>query len=257
MAQYRIGVTEAGDAGLDLSWADRLCKVDSAVVITKCVSPKFREIVLANKDKLIVHATTTGYGGTILEPNVPSLDDEFDAVMALVQAGFPKEKIVIRVDPIIPTSKGIETAKKVIRLFMDSGFSRYRVSIIDMYPHARERFKQAGLRLPYGEFEFSPNTEQVKAVDKMLSDMLKYWQLLEYHNSSTLRIECCAEPELTNVIQCGCVSDYDLKLFGLTENNDVDNLGYQRPHCLCYSGKRELLRHRKRCGHGCLYCYWK
>lgn len=260
MAKYKIGATDGGDAGLDLSWVDKLDTVDGAIVITKCVSSDFYDAVIANKDKLIVHATTTGYGGTILEPNVPPVYKQFCGVMALVEDGcFPKERIVIRVDPIIPTKKGIKVAENVIKMFMDVGFSRFRISIIDMYPHVRERFKQAGLPLIYGESGFSPSNEQIRAVDKMLDDVSKYWTsgLDKELFGDDLRIEGCAEPGLTNVIHCGCVSEYDLKLLGLTEDDDVDSTGYQRKHCLCYSGKKELLRPKTKCGHGCIYCFWK
>ena len=88
MAKYKIGITEAGDAGLDLSWVNKLDTVDGAVVITKCISPEFYDAVLSNKDKLIIHATFTGYGHSVLEPNVPSPYDEFDAIMALERAGL-------------------------------------------------------------------------------------------------------------------------------------------------------------------------
>ena len=36
-------------------------------------------------------------GHSILEPNVPPQYEEFNAIMALVKGGFPKEKVVIRV----------------------------------------------------------------------------------------------------------------------------------------------------------------
>jgi len=258
MARCKIGITEAGDAGKDLSWVDRLGTVDGAIVITKCASVDFHDAVLANKDKLIVHATFTGYGHSVLEPNVPFPYEEFDAIMALVKDGFPNEKMVIRVDPIIPTEKGIDKALGVIKTFIDVGFSRFRISIIDMYPHVRERFKQAGLPFPYGEFGFQPAKEQVAAVDEMLKAASEYYHSLGNRElfSDELRIESCAEPGLKNVIQCGCVSAYDLNLLGL-ETDDSDSCGYQRPNCLCYSGKTELLKHKERCPHGCLYCYWK
>lgn len=259
MARYKIGTTEHGDAGLDLSWASRLRTVDGAIVITKCVSPDFRDVVITHKDRLVVHATVTGYGRSVLEPNVPLTYESLIAVHALVQRGFPREKIVIRVDPIIPTPKGISTAKETIKLFMDFGFSRFRVSIIDMYPHVIERFRQAKLPSPYGAGEFSPNEEQIRAVDKMLNEVSEYWRSLpnRWLLTDELRIEGCAEPGLTNVIQCGCVSDYDLALLGLSEDDDVDSVGYQRPHCMCYSGKKELLKGKSRCGHKCLYCFWQ
>lgn len=259
MSKYKIGITEAGDAGLDLSWADKLDTVDGAIVITKNITTGFYNAVIDHKDKLIVHATITGYGQSILEPNVPHSAIELGSIMKLVDGGFPKNKVVIRVDPIIPTKKGIDTACRVIKAFMDKGFSRFRVSIIDMYPHVRERFKAAGLPLPYGEYGFNPSAEQVKAIDKMLFDMSVYWSSLgdRADTCGMLMIESCAEPGLTNTTQCGCVSSYDLCLLGLDNEPDPDSFGFQRKSCMCYSGKTELLKHKKRCGHQCLYCYWR
>lgn len=252
MSQYKIGITEAGDAGLDLSWGEKLSSVDGAVLVTKCISPGFLDLALKHKDKLIIHATFTGYGRTVIEPCVPSTCEEHDAIIRLVKGGFPKERIVIRVDPIIPTLKGTRTALSAIETFMDLGFSRYRISVIDMYPHVRERFKLAGLPLPYGD-GFSPSQEQLARVDTMVKIAKTYWA--EQHDSS-LRIEACAEPGLHEVIACGCISAYDLALLGLCDEQS-DSAGYQRKNCMCYSGKTELLQHRQQCPHGCLYCYWK
>lgn len=148
MALYKIGVTEAGDAGVDLSWEEKLDDVDAAVLITKCVSPDFFDATLRHKDKLIIHTTVTGYGHSILEPNVPTLYEEFTAIMELVKAGFPMSRIVVRVDPIIPTEKGLSVAYHTLISFMEMGFQRYRVSVIDMYPHARSRFKRLDCRFP-------------------------------------------------------------------------------------------------------------
>ena len=60
MALYKIGITEAGDAGVDLSWEEKLDDVDAAVLITKCVSPDFFDAALKHKDKLVIHTTITG-----------------------------------------------------------------------------------------------------------------------------------------------------------------------------------------------------
>ena len=127
MPVYKIGITEAGDAGVDLSWVDKMGSVDGAVLITKCISPNFVDAAMKFKDKIIVHATITGYGGTILEPLVPYPYEQYGAIMYLIEKGFPKEKIVIRVDPIIPTRKGCERALNVIKTFIDMGFNRYRM----------------------------------------------------------------------------------------------------------------------------------
>lgn len=260
MSKYKIGVTEAGDAGLDLSWEEQLDKVDGAIVISKSINPLFRDAVLRHERKLIVHATITGYGCTVLEPNVVPPRDALTQADRLVEAGFPLEKVVIRVDPIIPTEKGIEAAKSVILAGMSLGFHRYRVSLIDMYPHVRSRFKANGLPLPYGE-GFAPSGKQLAAVDQMLKSCLDLWidgsQFPGAIKGREMRIESCAEPRLRTTIQAGCVSAYDLGLLGLDAGADVDSIGRQRGNCRCYSGKTELLRQRHPCRHNCLYCYWK
>lgn len=254
MAKYKIGITEKGDAGIDLSWISKLKMVDAAIVITKKITEPFLEAVLENQQKIIVHATCTGYAQSILEPNVPIFWGESASVNYLVEKGFPKEQIVIRVDPIIPTNKGLKKAKHVIETFMKLGFTRYRVSVLDMYPHVRERFRQVGLPLPYGENRFA-SKEQMAAVDAMLQTMIVYWQSLG-NDLSLLRIESCAEPCLTVPLACGCISAYDLQLLGL-DPNEADSYGKQRKQCMCYSGKTELLSCNHPCKNGCLYCYWK
>lgn len=50
MALYKIGVTEAGDAGVDLSWEEKIDDVDAAVLITKRVSPDFFDATLRHKN---------------------------------------------------------------------------------------------------------------------------------------------------------------------------------------------------------------
>lgn len=245
---YKIGITEAGDAGIDRSWANRLDEVDGTILITKNAALDFRALAAANREKLIVHITCTGYGGTVVEPHVPPVFEQLKNAQDLIKRGFPWDKIVIRVDPIIPTEKGIDRALDVMKLFMDNGFSRYRISVLDMYPHVSKRFREAGLPAPY---LFGAPEEAMRKTDKMLAAAKAYWDDF----SGGLRIESCAEPGLTETIQCGCVSAYDLELLGLHQEN-VDSLGPQRESCMCYSGKTELLKNKRQCPHRCLYCYW-
>lgn len=255
MSKYRIGITEAGDAGLDLTWANKLNTVDRAVVITKCPTSDFVDAVLEHRDKIMIHITCTGYGGSVLEPNVPKWPQVFDTASNFVRWGFPQEKMVVRVDPIIPTDKGLDKALRVIEAFMEMHFNRFRVSVIDMYQHVRDRFLAAGLPLPYGE-RFGPSRAQLGEVDAMLREAGAYWQNNVSPDYGPLRIESCAEPGLREAIPCGCISSHDFELFGL-DLEDTDCGGRQRPRCMCYSGKVELLRHKMPCSHGCLYCYWK
>lgn len=177
-----------------------------------------------------------------------------EAALQLIGSGFPKERVVVRIDPMIPTVKGMMRATRVFGMFTEHGFSRYRVSLIDMYPHVRKRFADCGLPSLYGG-GFSPDKETIEYANHVLRGWKLLWE--SALPDVPLRVEACAEPTLTEAIRCGCVSEYDIQLMGLTVGDDMDAAGYQRRDCLCYSGKKELLNSRKPCPHQCLYCFWK
>ena len=70
----RIGITERGDAGLDLSWLKKTDACDGMVLITKNANDRFAGAVMELRAKnfpCVVHATCTEWGGTRLEPFVP------------------------------------------------------------------------------------------------------------------------------------------------------------------------------------------
>lgn len=238
----KFGVTERGDASCDFSWINRINEMNGAILITKNITNTFiNEVIKYNN--IIVHATCTGYGGTIVEPNVPEFNKQLAQAKKLADL-IGLDKVVIRVDPIIPTPKGITRAEKVILKAIELGFKRFRVSLIDMYPHVRMRMKLAGLIPPYGD-NFYPSVEQTIATNIMLTNIIKKFGVV---------IESCAEPGL-DVERVGCVSAKDFKILNITESA-IGNSN-QRRNCLCCSAKTELLNTKARCPHKCIYCYWK
>lgn len=241
----KIGITERGDAALDFSWENRMDVVKGAVLITKNVTPLFRKKIMENPAKYIVHATCTGYGSTILEPFVPTWQQQIENVLQF-PFDFVKSQIVLRVDPIIPTPKGIRLAQSVIEQAAEAGIHRFRVSLIDMYPHVRKRFAQHKLPLPYNG-GFAPTKENLLQTNSMLGFVKSQFPHIQ--------IESCAEPGLCAATQCGCIGSYELAFFNVkTETNQT---GFQRNKCLCNACKLELLTNKTICPHGCLYCYWK
>lgn len=242
----KIGITEQGDAGLDYGWASRMGSVDGAILITKCLSEKFIQTVLPYKGKTIVHVTCTGYGGTILEPKVPISSVQLGYAQKLKESGFPIQNIVIRVDPIIPTEKGLMVAESVFTEAYKLGFRRFRISMIDMYNHVRKRFRAAGVPTPYGE-EVMPDKDSISRTNNMLKRLKAVMP--------DIRIETCAEPALTQAFYCGCVSEFDLELLHLNWDED-EPAHYQRVGCLCIAPKTELLTIKRQCPNQCLYCYW-
>lgn len=236
----KVGVTEAGDAGLDFSWVDRLYDVN--VIITKHLTTKNTCLIRAlldHSDKIILHCTCTGYGGTKIEPNVPTPIEVYDGVRYLIDCGFPISHIVLRTDPIIPTEKGLQNVNSVWKLFSDTGIKRCRYSVIDMYPHVKDRMRKELGAVPFESF---------RAPDYML-EMVRNAIAA---NKGLYEFESCAEnlPD-----QVGCISEKDFDVLGADFHES--NGGFQRKGCLCVAGKTELLNHKNRCGSGCLYCYWK
>jgi DNA repair photolyase len=272
----KIGITEAGDASFDYSWIDKIQDTNMTILITKNITDKFIETVLEYKNKVILHATCTGYGGTVLEKNVPDYKLQLDQVKKLISLGFPKEQIVIRVDPVIPTKKGFGNLMKVVS-YIHKDVKRFRVSILDNYKHVQERFKKNNLPVLYNG-EFQASSQDFENMNAVLGQLKKLYNVT---------FESCAEVYLTETERIGCVSQKDLSIFGL--KLDTNELKRQRQGCLCVAGKTELLTHKrygrckkfgiddslggfcgtknscKTCEHhevygcpnACLYCYWR
>lgn len=243
----RIGITERGDPSIDFSWVEQMNNMDGVILITKNLTDKVIESARPYFDKMIFHVTCTGYGGTKVEPNIPNYVEQLSQAQKLLSEGFSPERVVIRVDPIIPTQKGLKRAETVICEAVIRGFTRFRISIMDAYPHVRERFRENGMEPPYGDF-FSASWDMMRDTDKMLKELKSKFP--------NIVIESCAEGNLKETVRCGCVGEKDISLFGLSVDN-IDNSGYQRKGCLCCSAKTELLAEKKQCPYKCLYCYWR
>ena len=250
--------------------------MDMAILITKNITDKFIEEILKVKDKVVLHATCTGYGGTVVEKNVPKYTEQLDQVKKLISMGFPQEQIVIRVDPIIPTYKGFGNLMKVVS-YIHNDVKRFRISVLDNYKHVQDRFAKNGLPVLYNG-NFQASDEEFENTDCVLRQLKKSYGVI---------FESCTEPKLTETEKTGCVSAKDLSLFGLSV--DTTDKSNQRKECLCIAGKTEMLSHKRygkckkfgiddsiggSCGIGnncnncehhenfgcpnaCLYCYWK
>lgn len=259
----RIGITERGDAGLDLSWLEKTNACDGMILITKNANDRFAGAVMELRAKnfpCVVHATCTGWGGTRLEPFVPRPSEQIANVMRLVGMGFPQENIVLRIDPIIPTERGLTAVGNLVRYAAAHGLdfdkTRIRISVLDEYRHVKDRMVRRGLPTVYpaGQFQASPaNFAYVHGRLATVRDAMKN----EF--GTDLKFRCCAEPMLDDpdlFIHTGCVSAEDLRLMGLPEIESGTN-PQNRNGCECLSCKYELLENRHPCAHSCVYCYWK
>lgn len=250
----KIGITEWNDAGIDFRWEDKLENLNGVILITKSVNNVFRKKVLAHMDKLpiIVHCTCTGWGASPLESNVPSLKKQLDWLKELIDSGFPAKQVVLRIDPIFPSEKGLKRVAEVLDYAKEINLPmediRCRISIVDEYPHVRKRFESLGWTPLYGG-NFYASWAQMEAVGELL-------QQYPY------KFATCAEDKLVNKFPStfeikGCISRDDLEIMNVEYDEKLFENPQKRSGCHCLSCKTELLKPREKCSHGCVYCYWK
>lgn len=227
-----IGITERGDAALDLGWLPWVRSDNPAILITKNPGLLLKEILnypVNDVFNCIIHATITGFGGSPLEPNVPNQIESLIAYKRLIQL-YSADRVVLRIDPVIPTDEGIRIAEGVYKHRDPQG--RVRVSFLDLYPHVKARFNKAGINLPWDSFH-APLELRRKAYEKLG------------------RPEICGEPDF----ECtGCISKIDCETLNVAP--EVANKS-QRQFCACLINKKELLNSKYPCSHKCIYCYWK
>lgn len=241
----KIGITERGDAGLDFSWINKVDSVDGLICISKASNNDLIENLIKYKDKIIYHSTCTGLGSTVLEPNVPTMEEKLNHVKTLIEKEFPISHIVIRIDPLIPIATGnfilqkdyLKQIELILKFCIDYDL-RVRYSYIDMYNHVIERFKKNNIPINF----FSKD------------DALKIQNLFSKY---PLKYMSCGELYTPQNHKIGCVSEEDFKILGLDINQCTTNQHKQRKTCLCCSAKTELLNNKHPCKHGCIYCYWK
>lgn len=241
----KIGITERGDAALDLSWSYRLGAVDAAILITKnAAGGLFQNHVLMSGRRIIVHATVT-FLGKAYEPNVPESDVVIDGLERFIGKGFPAERIVLRLDPLMRAEQ-VRGFFRVAERIRGMGISRVRFSFLDVYPHVRRRFVDRGLPSPAVGF-----TLEKRLMEHLLGIFVPGALDLGFS------VESCAERiKYPGVETVGCISAKDLALLGFSKKGAAPS-GRQRKDCLCIAGKTELLAGKHPCAHGCVYCYWK
>ena len=242
--KQRIGVTEAGEIAFNLDAFERL--YNGNIIITKRLTDALIEKLVEHKDKIILHLTVTGMGGTRIEPFVPKASDTYSKLVKLIQAGFTLSHIVLRVDPIVPTDKGMETALDVITGFAGLGIKRLRFSFLDNYKHVKNRFEQEGISELYGG-EFHAPLERRMECAKKIEKVAK--------EAGFESVEACGEPGIESI---SCVSKKDIEILGLTDQITLVGSAEQRDSCGCPANKSELLKVKPhQCENKCLYCYWR
>ena len=219
------------------------------------------EFLRTHSNRVIVHFTITGMGGTYQEPGVPYVwDDQLKWANDFCDRfSFPREHVFIRVDPIIAEKFWIERAKEVIRLAAELGFRNVKYSWVDIKkylaayekhgkgPDLKTRYEQVGRPLP----------TDVQDADPELIRAFVYDFCDEMETKYGMRFSSCAEIKYRqDKHRDGCVGYNTLKLLGL-EHGYIEPDGKQRQECDCCPIKIEVSGRKwgTACTHQCRYCY--
>ena len=255
----KIGITERGDAGIDFNWVTPVEKkqVNGAILITKNITNQFIDEVIRLHElgnKLIVHCTCTGFGGTNLEPNVPNYQTQLNQLETLILKGFPVANVVLRIDPIFPTDTGLRAVDNVLSYSKHLNIPRIRISIVDEYNHVKDRYIAMGWTPLYGK-NFNASDEQMLFVANHLSTN---YPELDFQTCGENKFQGVAQKNgYTKIKQSGCISPKDIAIMGLTIDANTPVNPQNRNGCNCLCCKTELLTQRKQCPHNCVYCFWK
>ena len=265
----KIAATETYDPTLCVeSWINRVQGFDFVLYITKVLNPHIIKLLTDGESPIsyqnkasVIHLTCTGWGGTFLEPNVVSRETFKDKAAQLIAAGYPKDRLVWRVDPIIPIKEGLEKFKASVDLAISLGIYRIRASVMQLYKHSYERIKETPIIDEINSIykgKFWPDKDASWEFMVELLDIVQSFK--EEH--SDISFEACASSMLH---KCGfkdipCMSEFDLNINGFEPNSSWGMMhGTQRAGCSCLL-KQQLIPggfSRGRCPNKCLYCYLK
>jgi DNA repair photolyase len=244
----RIGITEYCDPVFNKSWEKWALKdKEPIILITKNIKKLLIEYPgIENQGNILIHATITGYGNTFVESGVPSPKELLEFLSTKII-----DRIILRIDPIIPLENFVKQSKMVYDTGVSLGFRRFRASIMDLYPHVLKRFDK------YPELQYE--LKQLYNWDASHS-ITGYHK--EYMNHAPLDVrksilqnfpnaEICAEP---GIVCDGCLSRKDLESFGIKPEKRYSK-NEQREFCFCLGIKKQFGTLSEECSAKCIYCY--
>lgn len=227
----------------------RLTEVN--IIRTKRLTPEFNQFCIENKDRLYLHIVINGMGKTLLEPNIPSVRDMFVLIRSLIDNGFPNNKILIIVDPVLPNINGINAIKFLLRLFTEFSFLRLR----------RIKFKL----LPFYKDKSAKYQLANKNISTRKYSMVNANMFLQHHGYEFFNQYNKLKQQYVDIIEINDESEpiigvRELLTFGLNnswKNEDgtisklieYENNNVQKPIVNIISGKNN-----SRCSNRCLLC---
>lgn len=248
-----LGITRNYEPSQDLTLFYRLKDIN--IIITKDLrNPVFQNLLLQNKGKIILHVNVTGWGSTPVESKIPHPATTFNIVTNLINQGFPKNQMVLRIDPIIPNETGLNAFELVLSTFAKLKIQRCRISLLRLFPFIQQRvgFLQTSqlLGCPYysdveGKIFQTPSKKHIQQVMEICSKYeseynFEYCDLNHFHD---------------NDYTLGCISNKDLEIMGYTDIMfNPGKTKNDKSKCSCPGSVIELMQYKKQCNNHCLFC---
>ena len=219
-------------------------RVHSIVLITKfpkaiLAGPLAQ--TLAQYGQCMAQVTITGWGGTELEPAVPTTEEALAALSPLLEFLGHPGRLRVRVDPLLRLADGRENVDEACSIMSKAaalGIKDFITSIVTSYPKVESRLAAAGLALAM----WSPE-ERHKIVST----------LLQTASALGVSLSGCCLPELP---QAACIDGHALQaLHPARLPCRLDHPQGQRPSCGCAHAIDLGWYGSHPCPSGCLYCY--
>jgi DNA repair photolyase len=196
--------------------------------------------------QIYVLLTTTGLGGTALEPGAPTTEQVFEKLPALIDFLGSPERLALRYDPLIDviyqdknriSNIDLNLFEHVLNRAYALGIKRVIVSYVTLYQKVRKRLTQNGFEIREHPIE--------EIIDFIKNKMMPQTEKLG------MELSTCVLPDLTTR---GCIDGTTLiKLHPLRETCSLSKDKSQRETCHCTKSKD--IGQWFACYHNCLYCY--
>lgn len=217
-------------------------------------SIELRRYLIKNKHRIILHFTVSGYGGTLIEPKTPHPAVAYAQLLSLLQEGFPIQNVVLRIDPIIPTEKGLATVEAVLEVFKTLNIKRcrYKLHLQPKHLQQRQKWLQSTLLLggnPYMSEEYGKIFYSASPYHRQqLQNLLNKWR---WH----YRFETCDKDDfVTSDDATPCISITDLQILGYRNVKPLHDWK-SKNKCHCPIGTIELsTKTGKQCSLQCSHC---
>lgn len=112
-----ISYYKSGDPTKNFSWVNQLTDIN--IIQTKNITDEFIDICIKNQNKIFLHIVITGMGKTIFEPNIQSIKSTFNQISKLLKLGFPQNKILVIINPILPNDNGLRALELMLKIFTE------------------------------------------------------------------------------------------------------------------------------------------